>query len=164
MRRFFSSTIFARQWCALIRLSSFSAILLLVACLDIGRIAPSQTGTMTTPVAAILDKCPATALTTDVHFENKNNKLLQSATILGRIFFSLARPLLIIAISLSERPVTECSVLEPFLTPMMIMMTPRWRCRRVDRIQIYDQLGFVTPSVSGNIDLLWLVEMADGGG
>ena len=56
---------------------------LLVACLEIGRIGPSQTGTMMMPVAAILNKWPAAALTAEVHLEKMNNKLLQSATILG---------------------------------------------------------------------------------
>ena len=94
---------------------------LFVACLDIGRIGPSQTGTMTTPVAAILDKWPATALTAEVHLENTNNKLLQSATILGNIFFSPARPLQILDTSASVRPETQCNVLAPFLTPMIEM-------------------------------------------
>jgi hypothetical protein len=67
-------------------------------------------GTITTLVAGILDKCPATALMAEVHFENMNNKLQQSATILGNICYSPARPLHILAISASVRPETECSV------------------------------------------------------
>lgn len=90
---------------------------LLVACFDIEQIGPLHTGTMTMPVAAILDRCPATALTADMHLENTNNKLLQSTTILGSICFSVARPLHMIAMLASGRPETKCNVLAPFLTP-----------------------------------------------
>jgi hypothetical protein len=92
---------------------------LFVAFLDIGRTGPSQRGTITTPVAAILDKWPATALTAEAHLENMNNKLLQSATILGNICFSPARPLQILDISVSVRPEMECNVLAPFFTPII---------------------------------------------